>query len=233
MAKELRKDQEWPVSFGRGKWLKNPPSYQFFSPGIQERLLPCFIHSNLIPVSLAKSSSALQPLASQDTGLGTPQFRQAVRRFREKKSAAICFQRKTWQRSGIQDILLSSSVPPCLQITDTSCSGTSQWPMIHLQAATGHHIQESMWLHESSHFYQASQAPVFVHPLASLFPSEGSGNSASDPILSPSRLRSPNFHSEKNDQRMTHSSSPDEKDMEPGEMSAPVGDANAVRYCTI
>ena len=37
----------------------------------------------------------------------------------------------------------------------------------------------------------------------------------------------------KNDQRMTHSSSPDEKDMEPGEMSAPVGDANAVRYCTI
>ena len=37
----------------------------------------------------------------------------------------------------------------------------------------------------------------------------------------------------KNDQRMRHSSSPDEKDMEPGEMSAPVGDANAVRYCTI
>lgn len=187
MAKELRKDQEWPVSFGRGKWLKNPPSYQFFSPGIQERLLPCFIHSNLIPVSLAKSSSALQPLASQDTGLGTPQFRQAVRRFREKKSAAICFQRKTWQRSGIPDILLSSSVPSCLQITVTSCSGTSQWPMIHLQAATGHHIQEPMRLHESSHLlYQASQAPVFVHPLASLFPSEGSGNSASDPILSPS-----------------------------------------------
>lgn len=112
------------------------------------------------------------------------------------------------------------------------------WSICRLLAITS--PSHAMRLHESSHlFYQASQAPVFVHPLASLFPSEGSGSSASDTFHHLLRKLDKSWHSPKhikaakpklspwkNDQRMRHSSSPDEKDMEPGEMSAPVEHAD-------